>query len=689
VSRTSDPTTLADRLRRARRSRFVGRAVEVALFGKALDSSPPEFSVLFVHGPGGVGKTALLGTFAEVAADAGRAVSRLDGRALKASPRGFLDAVGQPAGGQVLLLDTYELLAPLDEWLRESYLPSLPADAVVVIAGRTPPMQGWLADPGWHELLRVVSLRNLRPAESRDFLSARGVPDARHEAAVAFTHGHPLALALVADVLTQGEDLGPFRPDQEPDLVRVLLSRFVDQVPGPRHRAALEACAHLRVTTEELLADALGGDDAPALFDWLRGLSFVEQGPHGVFPHDLAREVLDADLRWRNPQGYRRLHVAAREALVRRVQGSQGVAQQVGIFDVLFLHRASPVLGAHYRWETLGQAYAEAATDRELPAVVAMLEQHEGADSARIAKYWSAHQPAAFSAFRDVDGALIGFEATLMLHDATDADLAADPAARAAVDYARRYGPLRPGEEMIYHRFFLGRDSYQAVSSATNLLAMTACRHWLTRPRLAWSFVAVADPEYWRSLFTHMNLRLSPEAGFEVGTRRYGVYVHDWRAEPLLAWYELMGERELTGQPPHPAVADTPPLVVLSQPEFRTAVRRALRDFTRPDALAANPLARSRVVVQRSGTQSAAAGLRAVLREAAQTLRTNPRDEKFYRAVHRTYLEPAATQELAAARLELPFSTYRAHLGAGIERVTDWLWRRELSGHPMTEAAET
>lgn len=218
---------------------------------------------------------------------------------------------------------------------------------------------------------------------------------------------------------------------------------------------------------------------------------------------------------------------------------------------------------------------------------------------------------------------------------------------------------------------------------------MTACRHWLTRPRLAWSFVAVADPEYWRSLFTHMNLRLSPEAGFEVGRRRYGVYVHDWRAEPLLAWYELMGERELTGQPPHAPVTDTPPLVVLSQPEFRTAVRRALRDFTRPDALAANPLAQSRVVVERSATESAAAGLRAVLREAAETLRTNPRDEKFYRAVHRTYLEPAATQELAATRLELPFSTYRAHLGAGIERVTDWLWRRELSGHPTTEAAET
>ena len=37
------------------------------------------------------------------------------------------------------------------------------------------------------------------------------------------------------------------------------------------------------------------------LFTWLRDLPFIEHGPRGVFPHDLAREVLDADLRWRDP----------------------------------------------------------------------------------------------------------------------------------------------------------------------------------------------------------------------------------------------------------------------------------------------------------------------------------------------------------------------------------------------------
>ena len=45
-----------------------------------------------------------------------------------------------------------------------------------------------------------------------------------------------------------------------------------------------------------------------------------------------------------------------------------------------------------------------------------------------------------------------------------------------------------------------------------------------------------------------------------------------------------------------------------------------------------------------------------------------------------TFLQPAATQELAAERLGLPFSTYRYHLAGGIRRVTEQLWQRELYG---------
>ena len=63
-------------------------------------------------------------------------------------------------------------------------------------------------------------------------------------------------------------------------------------------------------------------------------------------------------------------------------------------------------------------------------------------------------------------------------------------------------------------------------------------------------------------------------------------------------------------------------------------------------------------------------------------LRGDPKGEKLYRAVQRTYLQPAPSQEAAAEALGLPFSTYRYHLAGGLARVAEALWQRELDVPP-------
>jgi hypothetical protein len=72
--------------------------------------------------------------------------------------------------------------------------------------------------------------------------------------------------------------------------------------------------------------------------------------------------------------------------------------------------------------------------------------------------------------------------------------------------------------------------------------------------------------------------------------------------------------------------------------------------------------------------------LETLVRAAVETLKEHPRDDKLWRAVERTYVRPAATQERAAASLGLPFSTYRRHLTQGVDRVVRWLWDREVYG---------
>jgi hypothetical protein len=305
---------IGDRMIATRRQRFVGREYERAIFQNALDAPTLPFQVLYVFGPGGIGKTTLLKEFAALAEQKNCPAFYLDARHVESSSQSLLDAL-RPAMGlapsaspiqalatqparHVLLIDTLELCAPLDNWLCENFLSQLPENTLLVVASRDAPSAAWCTDLG--EMLRVVALRNLSSEASRDYLTRRNVPNEEHAAVLAFTHGHPLALSLVADVFAQRPGFH-FQPEQAPNVIQALLEKFTQKVPGPAHRAALEACILIRLTTESLLAEMLGVPDAPELFEWLRGLSLIQSGAHGIFPHDLARKAMTADLRWRNP----------------------------------------------------------------------------------------------------------------------------------------------------------------------------------------------------------------------------------------------------------------------------------------------------------------------------------------------------------------------------------------------------
>jgi hypothetical protein len=676
-----------------RRGRFVGRRDELDLFRSLVEADEPPQVVLHLHGPGGVGKTTLLREFARLATERGRPVVALDGRNVDPSPPGFLHALrqtlglGAAAGGLdmpptgVLLLDTYETLAPIDTWLRENFLPQLPARGLVVLAGRIPPAPAWRTDLDWADLTRVVALRNLHPEESRSYLAARGIPDEQHADVLAVTHGHPLALALVTDAINRGDITAAVRLESAPDVVRVLLERLVQDVPSPDHRRAIEVSVLAWATTESLLAEALEAEDAHDLFVWLRRLPFIEEGTRGLFPHDLAREVLEADLRWRDPAGHRELIQRLATHLYARFQHARGIEQQRIWFDLLHLHRQNPFFEPYFAWSALGSAYAEPAVPDDSPAILAMVRRHQGEAAEAIAQHWLRRQPRAFLVYRDASGDVFGFMAHLTLHDATSDDVAADPAVAAALAYARRHGPVRLGEEVLHLRFWMHRDTHQDVSPAINLTAINASIHWTTRPRLAWNFIAIAEPEFLEPHFTGIHMWRSPEADFEVGGRRYGIFAHDWRVEPAAAWMTVKHElaAATSGRPAPLPVASPPAVVVLAETEFAEAVRQALRDYTRPDRLATNPLLRSRLVVDASGAGGAAT-LQALLREAAAVLTANPRDLKLHRALWHTFFEPAPTQERAAELLGLPFNTYRYQLAKGIERVTTWLWRREVDG---------
>lgn len=685
----------------AERRRFVGRASELELVRAALDAPQPPFAVLYIHGPGGIGKSCLLDVIADLAGRSGAAVVRVDGRTVPPTPSALLavlagalhipDEAGPitaavqassqsgASGRVVLLVDTYERLAPVEGWVRTELLPRLPCTTLTVIAGRTAPEPEWRADHAWGELLRVVSLRNLSPDEGRDLLRGAGVEPSLHDPILHATHGHPLGLSLLAEVALRGGDVGV--DPLPPDLVGVLVKRFVEVVPSDLHRRALEVCALARVTTEALLRDALVLSDAHALFTWLRALSFVYASPEGLYPHDLARDVLDADLRWRDPDGYKEVFHGVWTHIRGHLRGASAREQRQAILDLKFVFRNLPGVLSPLDWESWGELEPEPARPTDRESILGIVEAWEGPASAEIAAFWLDRQPDGYFVVRRYDGSVRGLLVLLDLTRASLEDVARDPGTRAAWAYAQRRSPARAGETVTQTRFVIDRFAYQDPSPTLNAAPVLTMQHYLRRPELSWDFLTLAEPDRWNQYFAIGDLPRAEGADFVVGGRTFGLFAHDFRRVSVDAWLELVTERALSRDFTTGPQTPTAELLVLSQPDFQQAVKQGLRDLRDPALLARNPLVRTRLVHDHaSEADTDAAALGALLRRAVDALAESPRDDKLLRAVDRTYVRAAATQESAAAMLGLPFSTYRRHLTQGVDRVVAWLWDRELYG---------
>jgi hypothetical protein len=406
----------------------------------------------------------------------------------------------------------------------------------------------------------------------------------------------------------------------------------------------------------------------------------VEQGPEGLYPHDLARDVLDAELRWRDPDRYAELHGRIREYLLTRLHGP-GQDRSRPWLDMMFLHRRNPGFAPFVSWEVEASVVEDGLRPDDIPDLLEMTREEEGPESVVVVGRWLDRAPDGVRVYRRVGRREpAGFSLWLRLASVEPADLAADPVVARAWRHVLDTGGLRSGEHLGLLRTFVVRGAYHRPSPAMDLVQVRCSIEWTAPDGPAMSVLAIADGEFWAPQMAYIDHERVDEVPF--GSRTVTLFAHDWRAAPPAYWLRMMAERELSGGTP--AVGRrrelAPQRQVLSAPEFEAAVRDALRCWRRADDLARNPLCRSRLVADVSSTASPAEVLADLLVEATDTLAVDPRDARLHRAVATTYFRGVPTQEAAAERLGLPFSTYRRHPAAGLGRLTAWLWDRELHG---------
>src|SRR5438270_5062321 len=154
--------------------RFVGRTAELEVLEACLGNDPPA-SVVLVYGPAGIGKSTLLRQLERRARVRAWDTFFVEGRELPPTPYAIEAALHEVRDSKrpLILIDTYERMTALDGYLRRELLPSLPGEALVVIAGRGAPEAAWF-EGGWDEVAREVELTALPDADAFGLLEAHG-----------------------------------------------------------------------------------------------------------------------------------------------------------------------------------------------------------------------------------------------------------------------------------------------------------------------------------------------------------------------------------------------------------------------------------------------------------------------------------------------------------------------------------
>ncbi|HUQ61495.1 ATP-binding protein [Lentzea sp.] len=623
---------------------LAGRTAELAVLDRVLSGAVDAPHVVHLHGPGGIGKSALLRHTARQARLDGREVAHVDARFLNADPR-RLEEAAAPAcvePGAVVLVDAFERCRQLEPWLRDTFLPRLAAGAVVVLASRTAPDAEWSLDPEWTRRFTRLDVRPLDAAASDALLAARGVTPDQRGAIVSFAGGSPLVLTLAASA-----PAAHWKPTG--DLLTTLVERLVGDLPSPVHRRGLDVLAQARVTRESLLRAVLGDEDASTVFAWLRRQPYVEATPDGLLPHDAVRSVLDADLRWRDPERHEdvrtRISVTCLDA-VRRATEDDALRR---VAEWMFLFRDQD--GSHDPHSDIVDTRLEPG---DVPEVLRMAEGPAVA-------HWIRHQPQGFRVYRSA-GALVGFMAILRLDAPSPEDLAADPVIAALWEQVEAVAPLRRGEHLGIRRFAVQSGGHQRPSPLMDLIDRRTVAAEMRASGRAMTFTVFQDAGRRRHHLT---------AGMHevVVVDRQHVFGRDWRRQPVEQWVEHRARAAA------PAVAWAPgPPNRLPRNAFEEGVLEALRTWRAPREFATSVLLRSHLVPP--GSADPVTDLRDAITAALDALRVDPAGVKAHDALTATYVSGSGTHKATARRLGVPYGTYRRHLALARERLVEHLLAR-------------
>lgn len=672
----------------------MGRNNELQVFKQMVEEIEPSHLLLYVSGTGGQGKSSLLRYYADYCDENSIPYFYLDCRYCESTPTSFISAFemaspfSQPIykelasypGRVVLIIDSYEKVSGLDDWLRMQFLPKLPSNIFTVIAGRNELGISWKSDPSWRDLIKYISLSELNDCESKELLKKRRIPEKFLNSIIESTHGNALALSIVADTFDQKPD-EPFYSIDSPDIVKRLLDQFVEDVPDDDHRAALELCSLIYMTTEKIIGLVLGNDKAHRLFNWLTTLTFIEKGPEGIYPHDIVRDVIASELSWRNQRQFQFLLNAARNIYTERIISRTGKEQKDLIYSLTYVHRFHPVIKSFVEFQGSISCWQDTLQEQDIPTLVSAVKKHEGTNASACFKNWVGHPAADIWVFRGASMQVEGF--VLRIDISKVKKPTHDEAINKVLDYIKDMD-LQEGQLCTVDRFWMGVDTYQAVSHAQSAIYMAMVQSNFT-PNLAMSFTCCSNPAAFEQVYSYTGMPWIKELNFTENDTEFGFFFRDWRKENAIEWLKSLNSHGLENMQPAELPDPASPLPVkegsLSENDFGQAISEALKHIDNPKRMVNSPLLQCHFVKESDPIDntpiSLALSLADVLTRHINQLENTAKHQGYYRLLYRTFINPVGSQQETADFLCMSFSTYRRQLKSAIQWIADMLWIEE------------
>lgn len=207
------------------------------------------------------------------------------------------------------VLDTYEELEGLDDWVCRTLVPTLPDGVKVVILGRNALPRINFDWSEYGDALCAMELPELVKAEAKAYLSHHGLKKAASiDEVYQFTGGYPLLLVLVVHLAREAggwDQVGTLESASDRDhIASQLLNRILREERVQDVQAFLEKGVVARWFTPEVIGVILevSPEEGRAIYDKLRRHSFVERHPYGLKFHDKIRELLLVRLKFNRPE---------------------------------------------------------------------------------------------------------------------------------------------------------------------------------------------------------------------------------------------------------------------------------------------------------------------------------------------------------------------------------------------------